>query len=34
MNPIRARILYSLISILVAWCMAWTAGGTFSAGLH
>ncbi len=32
MNPIRARILYSLISILVALCMAWTAGGTFSAG--
>ncbi len=32
MNPIKARILYGLISILVAWCMAWTAGGTFSAG--
>jgi len=32
MNPIKVRILYSLISILVAWCMAWTAGGTFSAG--
>lgn len=28
----KSRILYSLISILVAWCMAWTAGGTFSAG--
>ena len=24
----KSRILYSLISILVAWCMAWTAGGT------
>ena len=32
MNPIKVRILYSLVSILVAWCMAWTAGGTFSAG--
>lgn len=32
MNPIRARILYSLISILVAFCLAFTAGGTFSAG--
>jgi len=32
MNSIKVRILYSLISILVAWCMAFTAGGTFSSG--
>lgn len=31
-QPTKSRILYSLISILVVFCLAWTAGGTFGTG--